>query len=705
MQQQRLRRAGLTLALAFLMAVAFSTFAATRRSAATRTRLSSAERQLTELTERGRDGDRRAAIAWGYSEQLRLGLESPFRLIDAASRDQRLSAAERRTVSWALLSHVVRGESHEIDPAALDQLTPGVAGESHLAVISSAIDGSEDPRAAELALRLAYTLAAAEGRADGIAPLLVAEAAALVADREIARREARALVRAANERDPIEQIRRLRARRELYVERPVLLAPSAAVERDAIRLVPGLVAQIRALRGDAAQRRDTSATREIDPDVATRLFAAGARVPPAAPLAVTVQRYLPLLKGHSIADAERLIRAANPEMLIGALRGQPDGASRRNRARLLLAAAVSMRSMAQGSIWFDGDTLPASDVAARLGLARIDFDAEIPRSWRPYYLGSLTGAVKDLRRVLPSLRLDGVSVRFRGRSPADSALAMHDPRSRTLHLPVASAGGTLTHELAHDLDRQSAEQAGLAGYRSDVASRSTSAARASRLAASLRALTEELGENAGSRASARQRPAEVFATRVDWFVAQSLASEGVSNGFLSGVQDELLTGHVVHPDRLRGAGGTRTLVTALEGMTPIASEARADPQPGIEALLRWSLAAPVDRALAAKILAGGATSAFPCAGETDGRAALVRAAAESRAHGWIRQRARWMPDRERPAWARSALGQAPWDATAAEIRVAALRDHILLQLSTADELPVGIGASVAPLAAAARCGD
>jgi hypothetical protein len=40
------------------------------------------------------------------------------------------------------------------------------------------------------------------------------------------------------------------------------------------------------------------------------------------------------------------------------------------------------------------------------------------------------------------------------------------------------------------------------------------------------------------------RPAEVFARTVDWFVSVALAREGRVNGYLSAVQDEVLSGHV-----------------------------------------------------------------------------------------------------------------------------------------------------------------
>ena len=144
---------------------------------------------------------------------------------------------------------------------------------------------------------------------------------------------------------------------------------------------------------------------------------------------------------------------------------------------------------------------------------------------------------------------------------------MHDPRTRTLHLPVVTAGGTLTHEIAHDLDRRSAQQQGLAGYRSDIVARenSTPGGRVAavpgaegRLAASLLALTEEAPETRRAVPPTSERPAEIFATGVDWFVARQLAVAGISNGFLSGVEDELLTGHVVHPDRLRTSNRSRS---------------------------------------------------------------------------------------------------------------------------------------------------
>jgi hypothetical protein len=257
---------------------------------------------------------------------------------------------------------------------------------------------------------------------------------------------------------------------------------------------------------------------------------------------------------------------------------------------------------------------------------------------------------------------------------------------------------------------------GLAGYRSDIVARGFAgvgkSSANSRLAASLRALTEELADAPRSTTTA-ERPAEIFATRVDWFVANALARKGISDGFLSAVQDELLTGHVVHPERLRGATRSRSLVTALEGMTAVAPFALTTPEPSVQTLLRWALNSPVDRRVASDILRGPQSAVqqptviatASCEVDASSRAALLRLAAESRARGWVRLRARWTADAERPAWARAALGTAPWSARLAERRVDDLRNYVLLSLTDAGELPAGITAYAAPLAAQARCGQ
>ena len=722
-----LQRAALAALLACGIGLAGWLAVAKKWSALATARLDSATERLDALTEIApADGNRRAAIAWGYAERLRLGLESPFHLIDAAGRDPRLTVEERRTVAWALLARVARGETHVIDPAALDGLGPAeasrsVTGEQHLRLIEQAVIGADNPRAAELAVRFAYTLAVAERLLDGSAPVLAAEAAALLADREIARREASEVVRTARFADPLDVVRRRRNRRGFYVERPALLSPTRAIERTAIAMTEPLLASLRGMRPEAANADAPEDIDSVTVRLAPRLFAAGAQVPPAAPLAVTVQRYLPLVRAQAPRiDHDALARTRNGEMLVAVTHVSGVGRQQRRAVgRMLLAAGVAMRSLGQERVWFPTDSGPtALGLAAELGVADIVFDREVPIEWRPYYLRSLASSVRDLRRVFPSLELTKLHVRFRLNAPADSALAMHDPRTRTLHLPIYTAGGTLSHELAHDLDRQSAADLGFAGYRSDIVARGGEKAngRASsasgRLAASLRALTEELSESPRAASGLTERPAEIFATRVDWFVANALARQGVSSGFLSAVQDELLTGHVVHPQRLRGSGRARSVLTALEGMTAVAPFARAEEAPSIQTLLRWSLAGPLDRRVASEIVRGERRawlsvpllSERPCAEERDDRVGLVRLAAESRARGWMRQRARWSTDVQRQPWARAVLRQGPWSDATAEHRVGELRDYVLVELASSVELPAGLSAYAAPLALRARCG-
>jgi len=729
-RDRKVRRAFVAAFVACVASLGVTAASAWQRNASTSERLNSAAAQFDALTDGSpSDNQERAAIAWGYSERLRLGLESPFRLIESAARDSRLDKEERRTVSWALLAHVLRGESHHVDAAALDLLGPfehgrSVAGEQHLALIADAMERAVNPRAAELAVRLAYTLASAEGLVDGTAPLLAAEAAAMIADRETARRDARHVVRTARDADPIDVVRHRRARRSFYAERPVLLSPSHEVEAAAIAMTAPLLERLRAMRPRSVlaalpdSMSDAGAT-AFPP----RLAAVGLQMPPSAPLAVTVQRYLPMIRAQAPrVDATALGRVRNAEMLVAATH-VPDAprAQRRAIGRLLLASGVSMRTYAQEPVWFAGDSvLGANELAAALGLAGISFDRDVPAKWRPYYLRSIEHAMRDLRLVLPTLRLHGVRVRFRMDAPADSALAMHDPRTRTLHLPIPTAGGTLVHEVAHDLDRQSAQQLALAGYRSDHVARvwSKQLARTGggggRVAASLRALSAELSESTGAL-RATDRPAEVFATRVDWFVASALARKGISSGFLSAVQDEMLTGHVVHAERLRTSGTSKSLVTALEGMTTVAAFAAEDRAPSMQSLLRWSLTEPVGRQLAAGIVRGARRSwgmvptrligERSCDGDASGKVMLVRMAAESRARGWLRLRARRTSESDRPAWAHGMLRQGPWDTAVAEQRVAELRDQILLQLATNVELPTGLNAHGALLAHEARCSD
>jgi hypothetical protein len=114
----------------------------------------------------------------------------------------------------------------------------------------------------------------------------------------------------------------------------------------------------------------------------------------------------------------------------------------------VLWAAVSMRAYAQERVWFPGYGGPSvPDLKDRFGIAAVSFDADVPTTWRPYYLRMLGSALSDLQRVLPAFGVRGLGVHF-GESPMrDAALAMHDPATRTIFLPVATSAGVIAHEL------------------------------------------------------------------------------------------------------------------------------------------------------------------------------------------------------------------------------------------------------------------
>jgi hypothetical protein len=70
------------------------------------------------------------------------------------------------------------------------------------------------------------------------------------------------------------------------------------------------------------------------------------------------------------------------------------------------------------------------------------------------------------------------------------------------------------------------------------------------------------------------RPAEVFARSLDWFAAVALAQEGRINGYLSSVQDDLLTGYgTVNPPDVTGAAG-QALIAILDEVAPVYPETR-----------------------------------------------------------------------------------------------------------------------------------
>lgn len=552
----------------------------------------------TWLVEQGRSASAQdiaapTAIALGYLERHRLGLGSPFRLIAYVLHDSRLADSTRTKLAWALLARTIDGDGAQIAPAALDSLEMppplgGVAdGRAHRRLIERAVRDAHDPRAGELAVRLAYTLAAAERRVREDAPLVAAEAAALARDRELAEADARDLLREAwrTGGDPLAMLEVWRATHRFRVERPAMERLPAEVELEAMERAPELAEDIRTLGADADHAaNDGSEDEGGSPSVLNAAAVALARIaratnaPPETPVVVSMSTYRGRLVGEpGLSRGERWARSR----FVSRSRGEEALAAERAlvaaRApgttveRAVLSAAVALRAYAQETPWLPGDGGPtARQLADRFGLAAVTFDPGTPPAWKPYYRAMLASALGDLERVVPSLDLGGLRVHF-GDSPMQkAALALHDPQRRVLYLPLGTGAGTIAHEVAHDLDWQAA----LTRYavRGDYATdRSVRDARGGRLAASMRGLTAaSLTSTADGRArrTLSARPTEVFARSMDWFVAVSLAREGRSNGYLSSVQDDLLTGYVtVTPPDITGEAGS-ALVSILDDVAP-----------------------------------------------------------------------------------------------------------------------------------------
>lgn len=616
--------------------------------------------------------DREEVLALGYLERLRLGLGSPFRLMEHALRDPRLPDSVRIQVGRALLARTLDRDAYVVDPAALDWVgmsapgSPAGSGRYHLELIEEAITRARDPRAGELAVRLAYALAAAEASVASRAPWYVARVAALVRDREVAREDVLRLVRAAQQRgvDPLDLLPEWRASRQFAVERPVMERLPLELEREAVSLALLLVEGIRSLElqftsvagrsasaaGEPAEAAPSgpTATDGVAPDEgvksATPAFEDvgwgpdGAGLPPAGAASDGVprargwtgafavqsaaQRRLPLLGSRAarrlaeladsmnapprtpivlavnvfrpalleaprvspaVRDARRRFadRATNEERFaaeLALLHGStPASAPAAAPALIALWAAVDLRPFGQEAVWFPGFPGPsARELEERYRLGGVRFDPEVPAAWRPYYRRMLDDALGALVQLLPSLDLRGLRIEFTERRAREGVLAYHDPVTRTLYLPPTTGAGTIAHEIAHDLDWQVA----LRRYRvrGDYGTDRATRLRGDRLAASVRGLSTdsvyppERGNPA--RPMHAHRPAEVFARSMDWFVAAALARDGRTNGYLSSVQDDVLTGYgtVMPPDVTGGRGAA--LITILDEVAPVHPETR-----------------------------------------------------------------------------------------------------------------------------------
>jgi hypothetical protein len=669
------------------------------------------------------------ALAALYLERLRLGLGSPFRLVDQVLRDVSLDPISRTRLAEAMLARTMMGEAYRPRSSALDLLHVGGVrgtGAEHQAIIDSVVASYEDPRVGELAIRLAYRLASASGVLSRRAPEIATAAAAQSRDRVLAMRDARALLLAAD-RDGVSRttlFKVWREARKFAVERPVIVPLSERGEREAVASLPVLVARVESVgsmesgfvetaRAVLGQQLERSRGGELTARMAS--VALGRDHPPLAPVLVAVRAYRGLLRSSGAPTmSERAARARfaervqNEETLAAeyALLVSRTPASVPEADAALLTAAVALRALAQERAWLPGDPAPtARDLQARFGVT-VTYDAGARTSWRPFFQKTLEQSLVDMRRVLPGFDPRGLRVHF-GTSPlGDRALALHDPMRRTIYFPPASHSGVMAHEYAHDLDWQAARRAygGTGWYRTDHALRQS----VDQLAGALRQMASATrgGDSAAARMTGTARPTEVLARNVDWFVSASLAREGRTNGHLSAAQDPVLTGYAsaITPEAARD-GGSATL-RALDGLTTVPQVTRAwfsglfgaERRLGVHEAVRRVLEAPMgrfrleatpsNRQWDPRAFDAGAvqSASWSClvesfAGKSSDAGtlrALVQYAAEARARGIVREWAAFARHRPYASPPRlRALTGAPWDPAIERNTLREVRDAIL----------------------------
>jgi len=535
-----------------------------------------------------------AALAIGYLARAELGLGSPFRLVDLARTDPRLPVAWRPRVAHGILARLARDSaSMRPDREALNValVVDSGAGRALLQLVDSVMEFEGDSPLALNAVRIAAAQASAGGIVrQGVVPLL--DAAALLAfDRVRARRDLQRAIMAASRRDGdlLQLVALWRAERRLSVERPLLAEPAPSSRRIATR-VPMLLAAITA----AARTRDSVAIpgsvaampqnaaralsmlvsiRQRPPQPQVRLAVLDARV-------VAVERQVAL----SPPITRMLEGATNEETLVITLANAAgDSVQAPMVAAATLLAAQGMRTLAQEAAFHPGTVaLRPEQVVARLGLASLTFGKDVPAAWQPFYAREFAAAVDAVSEVFPRASFPGLHVHI-GDTVLSGALAMHDPRTRTLTLPLATGFGAVGHELMHDLDWQAARTyANRRGtYATDNAVR---VSRTQPIAANLARLAEFVPASIVSNAynTEARRPAELLARGADWFLASALARHGRVNGALSAVQDSWIRGYASASGPAAFGDHAAALAALFDAMPTLAVRAAVSPRTDAE---------------------------------------------------------------------------------------------------------------------------
>ncbi len=612
------------------------------------------------------------AVALSYLARIQLGLGSPFRLVDLARTDPRLPIAMRSRLAHAMLSRVARDRNamqplpHSLDAAIY---ADSGAGRVLLHVVDSAMSADNDGLLTLEAVRIAAAQVSARGTLRAGAVPLIGAAALLSFDRQRARRDVERAIAAASrdDGDVLQVVALWRAERRFLVERPLLAEVAPAPRRIALR-VPPLVMRMEA----ALRTRDSVAPQmtlsPLSRNAATALsLLISVRTRPAQPqvrLSVLDARVLAYDRRGATAPrvTRMLLSATNEETLVMAVaNASNDSVLAPLSATATLLASLGMRTLAQEMPFHPGTlALTADQVAARLNLASLTFGRDVPESWQPFYAREFANAVAAVRDVFPMATVAGLRVRI-GDKVKDGALAVHDPRSRTLTLPLATGFGAVGHEIMHDLDWQSArDYMGRRGiYATDNAWRG---ARTEPIAAPLARLAEfvPLTAATGAWVSEARRPAELLARSADWFLATALARQGRVNGTLSAVQDGWVRGYAsaVGPDAF---GDHEAALSALfDAMPTLASRVPMRPrndaerQPDLGSIARAAWFAPMPTA--GSSAGDGGTRLIPlsragaCSPVAELRLAPIRATAKEVALGFIAPRTQ----RAMRGWARSA---------------------------------------------------
>ncbi len=501
------------------------------------------------ISARGK-GDSSLVLAELYLERARLGLGSPFRLVEYALRDPLLKASHRRLVANAILARTQQGRIYTTPAEALNLISPSGedVGLAHRNLMERVIDESSDPRAAELALRLAYQIGTSTGVVAQRAQQVVIAALAQARDRALAMRDVEELLKGARAQrmDPVDLVPIWRASRRFAVEKPLTGPATRGQDRETARILEEVMVRLDSVQPGVLR---TFRERSLGADASSLAvaIAESRNAPPQAPVVVTINGFSSYVMGGARNAVSRAVRG---DFLEGSTTEETMAAryarllAREGRssetAMSVLSAALALRPYAQERTWLPGDRGPSPlDLQDRLGLASLTFDGSVPASWKPYYTRMLDDVVSDLRLVFPRFDLSGLHVRF-GDSPLRKrALALHDPATRTVFLPIATSAGATAHEFAHDLDWQAARKryGSTTGYRTDRSVRHYRDDLATTLA---RMASVPRGDKSSTSSD---RPTETFARGADWIIASALAEKGILNGYLTAVQDEVITGY------------------------------------------------------------------------------------------------------------------------------------------------------------------